>query len=89
MNEAQYNRLVRRVEALEAREGALEAIFVDTAATDTDHLHVTIAAYDDGEHVFGPVKWAPIGETLPQAGDEALVIESNEGRWWAIAWSPS
>lgn len=89
MNEAQYDRLARRVQALEAREGALEAIFTDTAADETDDLYVTISGYDEGEHVFGPVKWSPIGETLPQIGDEALVIESNDGRWWVIAWSPS
>lgn len=60
--------------------------FLDTAATAADDVRVRAFGYDDGEHAFGPVKWSPIGGQLPQAGDEAVILERDDGVWQVIAW---
>lgn len=33
--------------------------------------------------------WMPRGETLPAKGDAALVVESDAGELWVIAWWPA
>lgn len=72
---------------------AYEARFIDTAATADDELRVRIPALDDGRHSYGPVRWAPNGATLPQAGELAAVMEvitERGGRaWWVVSWIPS
>lgn len=86
MSEAQYNRLIRRLEALEARDGVLAAEFVDTAAAPGDDLRVIAYGWDDGEHTFGPVRWSPIGGALPEAGDECMIVERDDGQWSVAGW---
>lgn len=78
--------LQRRVDLLEQREPPLAAEFVTSATTTADDLLVIATGWDDGEHTFGPVKWHPIGGALPQAGDEAVIVERDDGYWTVVAW---
>jgi hypothetical protein len=86
VNDAQYQALHRRIRLLEKREPPLAAEFIDTAATTSDELRVIAPGWDGGEHAFGPVRWSPLGGTLPQAGDEAVIVERDDGVWQVIAW---
>lgn len=78
--------LQRRVDLLEQREPPLAAEFVTTATTPADDLLVVAAGWDDGEHTFGPVRWSPIGGVLPQAGDECVIVERDDGVWQVVGW---
>lgn len=65
-----------------------EGTFVD-GTSDTDHvLLVQVPAFGPDALVGDPdgVVWTPIEGRPPQAGDRALVVESDKGAWWAIAW---
>lgn len=64
----------------------LAGAFLDTAAAPGDDVRVRSFGWDDGEHTFGPVKWSPIGGQLPQAGDEAVILERDDGIWQVVAW---
>jgi hypothetical protein len=71
-----------------------EAAFVDTATSSDDDLRVVIPGYDDGEHTFGPVAWAPRvndagAAVFPADGDWALVTESDLGTWSVLVWTSS
>jgi hypothetical protein len=67
-----------------------EARFTSTATDATDELKVTIYGYDQAQHDFGPVVWQPHdGPAYPQAGDLALVAQSDTGRWWVLQWIES
>lgn len=72
---------------------AFAAVFADTAADETDPLHVTIAALDDGRNLFGPVLWTPRpGPTYPTVGDSAWVLEVGvdaQREWIVLWWQPS
>lgn len=68
--------------------------FLETATSVDDALRVRAFGYDDGEHAFGPVVWAPrvddAGDPVyPQAGDAAYLIEADDGTWIAIGWQPA
>lgn len=62
-----------------------QAVFVDTASTPASVLHVKIPGFDNGVGLF-QVLWSPLGNALPAAGDEALVVEADDGTWWAVTW---
>lgn len=65
-----------------------EAVFISSASDPGDTLMVTIPAFDT-DHAFGDpggVVWSPVGGALPQAGDRALVAESEDGTWWVLSW---
>lgn len=64
----------------------LAGTFLDTAATAADDLRVRAFGYDDGEHTFGPVRWSPMGGALPEAGDECVILERDDGVWQVVAW---
>lgn len=66
-----------------------EGRFTKDAATEDDELFVTVEGYDGGEHEFGPLVWQPHGATLPDAGDLALIVQSDQGRWWVTVWIES
>lgn len=61
------------------------AVFVDTASTPASTLRVKIPEFDGGVGTF-EVTWSPTGNALPAAGDRALVLETDDGAWWAVAW---
>lgn len=68
-----------------------EAVFVNSASGPADVLYVTIPSFDP-DHTFGDpdgVVWSPAGGTYPQKDDRALVVESEDGSWWVVAWKPS
>lgn len=73
--------------------GPHEARFIDTATAPGDRLRVVIPVLDDGEFAYGEpdgVKWSPRpGPVYPTAGDWALVVESSEGTWCVLLWTPS
>lgn len=74
-----------------AEQQLYEAVIVNTPAKAGDELFVTIEAFDEGKHKFGPVVWNPIvlagKEVLPEAGDLALVAKpSITGNVWLLAW---
>lgn len=60
--------------------------FLDTASAAGDDLKVRVFEWDGGEHAFGPVRWSPMGGALPEAGDEAVIVERDDGVWQVIAW---
>ena len=62
-----------------------QAVFVDTAVSPASKLRVKIPGFDNGVGTF-EVSWAPLGNALPAAGDLALVVESDDGAWWAVSW---
>lgn len=62
-----------------------QATFVDTATTPASVLRVKIPGFDYGVGTF-QVTWTPLGNALPAAGDQALVVEADDGTWWAVAW---
>lgn len=74
---------------------AYEALFIDTAAAETDELRVRIPGFDDGEHAFELEGWLPRpGPAYPVAGDRAVVVEAlavdgESAAWWCIGWTPS
>lgn len=62
-----------------------QAVFVDTATTPASALRVKIPGFDNGVGTFA-VTWSPLGNALPAAGDQALVVEADDGTWWAVSW---
>ena len=66
-------------------DGHYQAVFVDTATTPASVLRVKIPGFDNGVGTF-VVTWSPLGNALPAAGDQALVVEADDGTWWAVAW---
>lgn len=67
-----------------------EGRFVQTAATVGDVLTVTL---DRDEHQFETgdpdgVKWMPRGTVLPAAGDWCAVMETSDGTWCVVVWTP-
>ena len=97
MNDRQYQKIDRRLDVLERREGLLAAEFLQTATSDADKLTVIVPGYDDGEHAHGEpegVVWAPrvddAGDAVfPSTGDTAYVMEASDGRWVVVAWTPA
>lgn len=87
----------RRLDVLERREGLLAAAFLQTATGSSDKLTVVVPDYDDGEHAFGEpegVVWAPRvnnagAAVFPSSGDAAYVQEASDGRWVVVAWEPA
>lgn len=86
MTDRQYQRLLKRIEVLERREPPLAGEFVTTATDPADDLLVIALGWDDGEHTFGPVRWSPVGGALPEAGDECVIVERDDGVWQVVAW---
>lgn len=62
-----------------------EAVFVDTAVSPSSVLRVKIPGLDNGVSTR-EVTWSPIGNALPAAGDRVLVVEADDGAWWAVSW---
>lgn len=65
-----------------------EGTFVD-GEDDTRHvLLVHVPAFGTDANVGDPdgVVWTPIEGQAPQAGDRALVVESDTGAWWVVQW---
>ena len=60
--------------------------FLDSASSPGDDLKVRVFEWDGGEHAFGPVRWSPMGGALPEAGDEAVIVERDDGVWQVVAW---
>lgn len=74
----------------------LEGAFLDTAVDETSELRVIVAAYDDGRHPFGPVRWranaGPSGPVYPQAGDLCWIAEAagvERAEWIVVLWQPA
>lgn len=68
----------------------VEARVAGTAAGAGDTLHVTVASWDGGEHLHGPVVWQPRpGPLYPSDGDWCLAIESDQGTWCVLLWDPN
>lgn len=85
--ERQIAALEARIRLLERREPPLAGVFLDTASSPTDELRVIAPGWDDGEHSFGPVRWSPMGGVLPDAGDECVIVERDDGVWHVIGWT--
>lgn len=62
-----------------------QAEFIDTAVSPSSVLRVKIPGFDNGVGSF-VVTWSPLGNALPSAGDQALVVEADDGTWWAVSW---
>jgi hypothetical protein len=62
-----------------------QAEFIDTATSPASTLRVKIPGFDHGAGSF-MVVWSPLGGALPMKGDKALVVEADDGTWWAVAW---
>jgi hypothetical protein len=76
-------------EALEQQ--LFEGRIANTPAVAGDEVFVTIPAFDEGKHKFGPVVWDPkeIGgvELMPQKDDICLVAKpATTGSVWLLAW---
>lgn len=66
--------------------GPMEATVVSPPASPTNFLRVTVDAQP------GRVRecpWPPRQDIEPTTGDAALVIESDAGELWVIAWWPN
>lgn len=64
-----------------------EATFLNSATDTMSKLYVRITEF--GDQAFGDpdgITWTPSGGALPQAGDRALVAESDDGSWWVLSW---
>jgi hypothetical protein len=53
----------------------------------TDDLYVTVRAFDGSQQQWGPCRWLPFG-SLPQAGDECLVLLDETERPWVLTLAP-
>jgi hypothetical protein len=54
----------------------------------SDPVYVVIPAFDK-KHRFGPCRWQSRDDTtMPQRGDEALIIFDNNRIPWVVAWWP-
>ena len=79
--------LKREVAWLRSRMAApMAGEFLDSASSPGDDLKVRVFEWDGGEHAFGPVRWSPAGGVLPEAGDEAVIVERDDGVWQVVAW---
>jgi hypothetical protein len=65
---------------------ALEAEFATDIETISDQAWVRIRSFDQGRQRWPADGWDSHGDTLPQAGDRCVVIISNLGRLWVLAW---
>lgn len=63
---------------------AMEATIADPPVAASGWLRVTI---DHHQGVVHECPWAPRG-VPPTAGDAALVVESDAGNLWCVAWWP-
>lgn len=70
------------------RPVAYEGMIAADALDLDDAVTVTLSDFDDGRQVFGPCPWMPRGELLPSRGDRALVVFSDDGDPWIVAWTP-
>lgn len=82
-------------EQISAPPSAYDAIINTTPATVDDEVMVTIEGIDGGLHEFGPCRWSPrkgptYGEwiVLPQKGDEAIVMFTDQQKAWIVEWWP-
>lgn len=73
-----------------------EAVVEQDAAVPDQELKVSILSFDGGKHIFTAIGWeprvvpgTPVTALLPQAGDRALVVSSEEGETWCTAWWPA
>lgn len=64
---------------------AREAMVANPAVTPDGWLRVTIDAHRSAVHA---VPWMPRTDTDPTPGDGALILESDAGTLWCIAWWP-
>jgi hypothetical protein len=55
----------------------------------SDQVDVVLDDFDDGRQVFGPCAWMPRGDVMPTRGDPCLVVFSDYGDPWVIAWTPA
>ena len=97
-SEQRLAELEQRLKWIESRvEPVLNAVFLDAAESVEDVLTVRLLGYDDGETVTGVpdgVVWAPRSDdegtpVYPQVGDQAWVLEGDDGRWIVVQWQPS
>lgn len=70
-----------------AKKGFREGKVISSPATLADGVRVSI---EESDHRFGygPCPWMPRGDILPQAGDRALLVMSDDNQPWVIAWWP-
>ena len=83
----------RRQQPVEAAPFALayEAVIASTPGDAEELVSVTVDGIDEGEHVFDEAPWTPRGgavQEIPEVGNRALVVFSDDGRPWVIAWWP-
>ena len=84
--------LVKRTNTREAPQ-CYAAVIVNTVASLTADVYVTIPGVDDGQNKWGPCFWEPrIGAggsvVYPQAGDDAVVVLDDSKRHWILAFTP-
>lgn len=83
----------RRQQPVEAAPFALayEARIASTPAGTGELVSVTVDGIDDGEHEFDGAPWTPRGgasQEWPEEGNRALVMFSDDGSPWVVAWWP-
>jgi len=69
-----------------SRPAGYEAIIANNPNDGNDELYVTIAAFDEGKHKWGPCLFMPKAGQLPGKGDRALVVFSDAGEPWVVCW---
>lgn len=75
---------------------AFEAVVKRDVSAPDEELRISLPSFDGGKHIFTAIGWAPRvvpgsppTTLLPQAGDRALAISSDEGETWVTAWWPA
>jgi hypothetical protein len=81
----QVSELTAQVRRLEKREPPLAGTFIDTATDPSDDAPRHRARLGRRRARLRPVRWHPIGGALPQAGDECMIVERDDGVWQVAA----
>lgn len=79
--------LVELVERPTERAPAVRGRIAEAPADRFGELHVTIETFDGSRQRWGPCRWAP-GSSLPQRGDECLVVFDERETPWVITDAP-
>lgn len=66
--------------------GAMDATVLAAPASVNAMLRVEVDAQAGAAR---ECPWMPRGEQLPAKGDAALVVESDAGELWVVAWWPA
>jgi hypothetical protein len=71
------------------RPAAFEGTVARDVADEGDLMMVTLRDFDEGRQLFGPCPWMPRNADLPLRGDRCLIVFSDWGDPWVVAWLPA